>query len=51
MGGFEPPHTPGLAGSALHHRALVPVEHKRDDKPTGTEYKGEFWELQESEEP
>jgi hypothetical protein len=37
---FEPPHTPGLAGSALHHRALAPVEHSRYDRPAEEEYKG-----------
>ena len=39
MSAFKPPHTPGLAGSALHLRALAPVEHSGDDKPTGEEYK------------
>jgi hypothetical protein len=37
---FEPPHTPGLAGSTLHHRALAPVEHSRYDRPAEEEYKG-----------
>ncbi|HYZ73164.1 MAG TPA: hypothetical protein VE641_08790 [Chthoniobacterales bacterium] len=40
MSAFEPPPTPGLAGSALHLRALAPVEHSGHDKPTGEEYKG-----------
>ena len=39
MGALEPPHTPRLAGSALHYRALAPVEHSGHDKPTGEEYK------------
>ena len=39
MSAFEPPHTPGLAGSALHHRALAPVEHSRYNKPAEEEYK------------
>jgi hypothetical protein len=40
MSALEPPHTPRLAGSALHYRALAPVEHSRHDKPTRKEYKG-----------
>jgi hypothetical protein len=39
MGALEPPHTSRLAGSALHDRALGPVKHSRNDKPTEEEHK------------
>ena len=45
MSAFEPPHTPGLAGSALDHRALAPVKHNGHDKPAETEYKGGVHEV------
>jgi len=40
MSALEPPHTSGLAGSALHYRAFAPVKHSGNDKPTKEEYKG-----------
>src|ERR1700730_12848744 len=39
MGALEPPHTSRLARSALHDRALGPVKHSRNHKPTEEEYK------------
>ena len=47
MSAFEPPHTPGLAGSTLHHGALAPVKHSGHDKPTETEYKAGVREVGE----